>query len=98
MLAEHAEAVHAEFVDKEEDFGDVFCDFFLEFFDDFEDVVVAEDGVHSEYDFPDDEKYIFFDIEVEGEEELFVFDSDGVEGVNDDVEEDVVHALGVLDA
>ena len=98
MLAEHAETVHSQFVNEKKDLRDVFSDFFLKLSNNFEDIVVSKDGVHSDDDFADDDENVFLDLNVDRVEKLWVLDSDGVKGVNDDVEENVVHALGVLNA
>ena len=76
MLAEHAEAVHAEFINQEEHFRHVFRDFFLKFTDDLENIVVSEDSVHSDDNFSHDYKNIFLHFNIYRTEEFFVLDAD----------------------
>lgn len=98
MLAEHAETVHSEFVDEKQNFRDIFCNFLLQFSNNFDDIVIAKHGIHSDDDFPHDDKDVFLYLNVDRLEEFSILDPQRVQGVNNDVQKDVVHALRVLNA
>jgi hypothetical protein len=96
MLTEHAKTIHSKFVNEVQDFRDGFGDFLLELSDYFENIVVAKNCVHSDDDLSHDDKYIFLYLAIDSHEQLSVLDPNRIQDIDDDIEQNVVHALGVL--
>ena len=98
MLTEHTKAVHAQLVDMIKNLGRWLCYFFLEFSNDFEDVIVAKDSVHSDDDLSHDNKHIFLYLQIYSFKEFLTCYSNWLKAVDYYVQKNVVHTLRVLDS
>jgi hypothetical protein len=65
MLTEHAEAVHSKIVNQIKHFWDSLCDFLLKLANNFENVVVSKNGIHSNDNLPHDNENIFLNFNVD---------------------------------
>lgn len=95
-MAEGAEAVHSHLVNQEQDLRVSLGDLFLEIVHYLEDVVFSEDFVHPNHSFSEDDEEIAFVVALQGVE-VGLGDSERLQAVDDDIEQDVVHSLTVLD-
>ena len=93
MLTEHAETVHTKFIDQEKNFWYILGNSLLKLCDNFEDVVISKDGIHSNDNFPHDYKDVSLNLNIDSLKQLLIANSDRLESVYNDIKNYVVHAL-----
>jgi len=96
MLAEGAEDIQSVFVDDEQDLGHSFCDSFFKLSHYFENIVLPKYLIHSDYDLPINDKNVSL---VGCMQTIYVLlvDPQRFQRKNEDIEQNVIHSLGVLD-
>ena len=96
MLTEHAKTVHSQLVNEEKYLRDILSNFLLKLSYDLENIVVSKHSVHSHNDFPHDDEDVLLNFDIDRLEQFWVLDSNWLKRVNHDIEQDVIHSLGVL--
>lgn len=95
MLAEQAEAIHAHLVHVVHHIRHSFGDLLLQLRHDLEDVIVLEHFIQPQHNLSQDDE----DIPLQIQRHLIdtgLPNADGLQAVDDDIDQDIVHALAVL--
>lgn len=97
VLAEQRVGVHAHLVDIVEHIGHTLADLLLQFLQHLEYILIIEHLIQSQHNLPEYNKNIPLILQPQSREALLI-EAEGLQAEDDHIEEDVVHALGVLDA